>query len=622
VTFTPTQPAVMPRALEQGEFGRGRTHRWRYRGDVMRARPGSDLLTQVLAARQFEDPIAAERFLTPKLTYLHEPSLIPDLDKAARRIIEAIDRCEPIAIYGDYDVDGVTASAILFHTLHHLAGLRHKELDVRMYVPHRIDEGYGLNAKALRELAHAGAKVIISVDCGITAVEPVAACSDLDVDIIITDHHHPPQSVQELPKAYAVVHPRRPDSKYPECELSGAGVAYKLAWRLCTLHAGADVNPAAKVPASTRELLVNLLAFAALGAIADVMPLGGPDGIGDENRIFTTFGLTRIRSSPFTGLQTLCDVSRLSDAKVSSWDVGFRLAPRLNASGRMAHAKDAVELFTTASPTRAQEIAEALEAANTQRRTVEQRIVEQAINMVIEQGMDQPDHRVIVLAHPDWHAGVVGICCSRLVERFCRPVILMQVDGDGLHAHGSARSINGFDLLAGITACGHHLTKFGGHAMAAGCKLAVENLPAFTRDLVAYANAHITDEMMIPQHRFDAVLPCVSHLTTQAIQSIQKLAPFGRGNPHVSVMLLRATLAADARLFGKDASHAELLLQGPNSTRALPVTAWRLGQDQAAMATLRRGVMIDCLIEPKLDTYRQASGTPAADLLDYRLASK
>jgi single-stranded-DNA-specific exonuclease len=399
-------------------------------------------------------------------------------------------------------------------------------------------------------------------------------------------------------------------------------VAYKLAWRLCTLHAGGDENPAARVPQATRELLVNLLAFAALGAIADVMPLGGPSGIGDENRIFTTFGLNRIRSSPFIGLQTLCDVSRLSDEKVSSWDVGFRLAPRLNASGRMAHARDAVELFTTTSPTRAKEIAEALESANTQRRSVEQRIVEQAAAMVIEQGMDQPDHRAIVLAHPDWHAGVVGICCSRLVERFCRPVILMQIDADGVHAHGSARSIDGFDLLAGITACGHHLARFGGHAMAAGCKIAAENIRGFTRDLVAYANQHITDEMMIPQHRFDAVLPCVSHLTTEAIQSIQKLAPFGRGNPHVAVMLSRVTLAADARPFGKDAAHAELLLQGPRSTRALPVTAWRLGQDRAAMASLRRGVTMDCLIEPKLDRYRSAAGTPAADLLDYRLAGR
>jgi len=413
--LVPAQPVAVCAKAGGRSLGRGVLSRWVLRGTEPGATasegelPGGqaegDLVARVLAARGVGDP----NFLQPMLTGLHDPGLMPDIDKAAVRILDALKRREPVVIFGDYDVDGVTATAILYHMMLALE----PEAEVRTYVPHRVEEGYGLATAAIDQLAAEGAKVIVSVDCGVTAIEPAARAKALGVDLIITDHHNPPARMEDLPDAYAVVHPRRPDSQYPFGELSGAGVAYKLAWRMATTHFGAP-----RLPQPLRELLVELLAFAALGAVADVVPLIG------ENRVLTKFGMQRMKTTRFVGLRALIHAARLDNEKVSTFDVGFKLGPRLNASGRMAHAQEAVHLFTRATAAEAERIAVKLEALNVERRAEEKRIIEQAIAMAVQRKLDSPAVRGIVLADPSWHVGVVGIACSRMVEKFCKPTIL------------------------------------------------------------------------------------------------------------------------------------------------------------------------------------------------------
>lgn len=586
-------------------IGRGMTRRWFVKRPAGVGLEGGaserGVVQRVLAARGLMDTSAAASFLEPKLTALIEPSLMPDMDRAAERLLRALHDGEPIVIYGDYDVDGITATAILYRTL---KGLR-PGADVRTYVPHRLDEGYGLNAKAIEMLAGHGARVIVSVDCGITAIAPAAVAKRCGVDLIITDHHNPPATMADLPEAFAVVHPRRPDSAYPFGELSGAGVAYKLAWRLAAMGGVGE-----RATAPMRTLLVELLAFAALGAIADIVPLVG------ENRVLTTFGLSRIKHSAFVGVRALVDACGLGGEKVQEYDVGFRLAPRLNASGRMDHAKHAIELFLSDDATRCAEIAASLESANQQRRAVEALIVEQACEAAEASGMTGLDRRAIVLADTRWHAGVVGICCSRLVERYCRPTILMQIDPETGHAHGSCRSIEGFNLHAGLEHCREHLDRFGGHDMAAGLGLHVDKLGAFTEAFTAYASSRIEPERLTHAVHVDAICE-PQELTLGAVKRLLHLAPFGRGNPQVKLLISGARLHASARRFGTGGAHLELLL-GDGSVgqggRAIPITAWRWAEH---IDMLARGVRVEAIIEPSVNTYghEHASGT----LVDLRL---
>jgi len=540
------------------------------------------LVERVLASRGITDPAESDLFLKPSLLHLHDPSLMGDLDKGAQRVLEAVAAREPIAIYGDYDVDGVTATTILYHTLKTIA----PDSDIRTYIPHRLEEGYGLNTAAIEQLAAEGAKVIISVDCGVTAVEPARAAKQAGVDLIITDHHNVPAEAASLPDAFAVIHPRRPGSSYPYGELSGAGVAYKLAWRLASMHCGA-----AKVSPPLRALLLEMLAFASLGAIADVVPLTG------ENRVLTSFGLGRVKNSTNPGLRALIEASRLAGEKIDTEQVGFSLAPRLNACGRMGHAREAVELFTTATGDRAMDIARNLTKLNDERRATERRIADQAMKMAEASGMTRPDRRAIVLAHEDWHPGVVGIVCSRLVDRFSRPTILMQRK-DGV-CGGSGRSIEGFSLHGALQQCAHHLTSYGGHDMAAGLKLDPTNLEAFTASFTEVANARISEEQLTPSISVDcdAVL---SELTPEAVRDLELLAPFGPGNPRPRIRLVDVVLASRPEAFGSDASHLSLMLKSPTAARTVRVVGWKWAEKRDQLAA---GVAVEAVIFPRLNTW-------------------
>lgn len=552
------------------------------------------MVARVLAARGLSNPQDAAAFLEPSLRHLHDPSLIPDLDLAAARLLRAVREGEPVVIYGDYDVDGITATAILYHTLKTI----NPGASVGTYVPHRVDEGYGLNAQAVRQLARDGARVIVSVDCGITAIAPALAAREAGVDLIITDHHNPPACLADLPQAAAVVHPRRPDSRYPFADLCGAGVAYKLAWRLATLHCGSE-----RVSQPLRDLLVELLSLAALGAIADVVPLVG------ENRVIARFGLSRIKHSSLIGLRALVEASNLAGGTIDSEKVGFILAPRLNACGRMGHARDAVEMLTTATAEKAAEIATRLSCLNDERRATEHAIADQAAAMAVERGMTGEDRRAIVLAHGGWHPGVVGIVCSRLVDRFCRPTVLLQShEGEG---HGSGRSIDGFNLHGALESCADLLLSYGGHDMAAGLKLDLARLDEFTERFTEYANGRIAPDRLVHSLQVDCDAT-LDELTPAAVGQFEMLAPFGRGNSPVRLRLSGLEIAGRPEAFGKTGQHLSMRVR--QGTSLVRLVAWKWGDRRHSVPM---GDRIDAVVIPKLSTWNGRT-TVEPELLDLR----
>ena len=556
---------------------RGRAKRWVIAPHSAPA--GADLIGRIFAARGL-DSEEGRKMLACTLADLHDPVALPGVDRACERILAALTSGEPVVIYGDYDVDGITASAILYHTFIAVGG---DTANVRTYVPHRLEEGYGLNAEAIETIARDGAKVIVSVDCGITAIEEADVAKKLGVDLIITDHHNP-QSDGELPDAFALVHPRLPGSKYPFGELCGAGVAYKLAWWLCVLADGSN-----KVSASKRELLLELLSFASLGTIADMVPLVG------ENRALTRFGLSRIQRSRFGGLRELVSASGLDGENIGADDVGFRLGPRLNACGRMGHAAEAVELFTTAKGKRAREIAEGLHRQNLDRQAEERRIVEQAAKMAEELGMTGSDRRAIVLAHESWHPGVVGIVCSRLVDRYARPTILLcQQDGK---LKGSGRSIPGFNLHGALDACASYLATYGGHDMAAGLSLTPDNYEAFLDAFSDHAASLLSPDDLVNELRVDTHA-LTNELNVGSVKEIDRLRPFGQGNPRVRLLLRQVRIDRDPGVFGAQGKHLSLHLR--HEGRALRCIMWNSGSIRNELA---RGQLVDAVVTPQVSSF-------------------
>ncbi len=545
---------------------------------------------RVLRARGLTDPAEAEAFLNPSLLGLHDPSLLPDADRAAERMLDAVDRDEPIVIYGDYDVDGVTATAILWHTLKEL----HPKAVVRSYVPHRLGEGYGLNEEAIEQLAGEGAGLIVSVDCGITARGPALVAKRLGVDLIITDHHNPPTSVEEMPEAFAIVHPRVPGSEYPFGDLCGAGVAYKLAWRLVTMSEGSS-----RVSKRLRELLLHLLAFAALGSIADVVPLVG------ENRIIARFGLGRLKRSPFAGLRALVDASGLDGANIDTERVAFTLAPRLNACGRLGHAGEVVQMLTEASYEEAFAIADELNGKNAARRKIEEKIVEEAIEMAEASGMTSPGRRAIVLAKEGWHPGVVGIACSRLAERFCRPTILL--DDDGECCTGSARSVRGVNLHAALGQCAHLLERWGGHDMAAGLSLRREKLGEFQEALIGEVNAVLGEDDLVRQFGYDCEAT-LDELSVESVTQLGRIGPFGAGNPSIRLRFNGLTIAEAPRQVGKNGTHLQIRFRGKERGQYLKCIAWRWGERAGELAA---GMPVEILAKPMLSHWNGTTSVEA-----------
>ncbi len=534
------------------------------------------LVAQLLLNRGITTAADAQRFLLPDFRELLPPDALPNALAAGRRLARAVRAREPIVIYGDYDVDGVTATTILWHALR-LSGAA-----VSYYIPSRFDEGYGLNAAAIEKLAGDGARLIVSVDCGITAVEPARTARSLGVELIVTDHHQPDGP---LPDAALIVHPTALEPRCPNADLSGAGVALKIAWAL-----GLELAGASRVAPEFREFLQDATAFAALGLVADVVPLGG------ENRVITCFGLRRLCHSRNAGLRALIEVSGLANkAACDEYDVGFALAPRLNAIGRMGHAREAVELFTEAGGTRAREIARALDAHNRERRAVEQRILAQAEAMVVQRGLNRDGCRGIVLASPDWHAGVVGIVAARLVERFHRPTVLVALDGEV--GQGSGRSVRHFPLHEALGTCREHLLGFGGHAMAAGVKLLPAQVEAFTRAFEAEAARRLTSADLVPKLQLDDEVS-LAELSSDAIDTIERMAPFGAGNARPRLASRPLELVDEPRTMGASGAHLSFTVRDDGTVRR--AVAFRRGHERDAIADHRH---IRLAFEPTLNRW-------------------
>lgn len=508
---------------------------WEGRKELASKLRTAELVAQLLFNRGISDFESAQHFLKPTLSDLIEPERLPGIKQAAKRIRQALGAREKIVLYGDYDVDGVAGVAILWHCLN-LA-----EVEVEYYVPHRIEEGYGLNEEAIKQLARQGAKLIITVDCGITAQAAAARAAQLDVDLVITDHH---KLEGELPQAVAIVHPDLPGGDYPNKNLCGAAVAFKLAWALAQEFSGKR-----KVTAEFREFLLSATALAALGTIADVVPLTG------ENRTLAYFGLQGLAASEDTGIRALIEAAALTGARLDSFDIGYKLAPRLNAAGRMGHARLAVELFTKSSPERAREIAGYLESQNRQRQKVEKEITEAAMEQIRSLGMDNDDWRAIVVANEGWHAGVVGVVASRIVDRFHRPALVISIQQD--KAMGSGRSVPGFDICGALKNCALHLAGFGGHAMAAGIQIAPEKIDDFRRAFNEYACRCLQVEDLKSSIDIDAEVS-LSQLDYQTVRMIEQMGPFGEGNPKVHLVARDLCLVCPPRRIGQGSEHLQL----------------------------------------------------------------
>lgn len=569
----PTAPS------QEAQDLRGLTRRW-----LLPEPPGPldpslpALVARVLAGRTYLDAAALE----PKLTSLHDPSGIPDLDTAAEMLLEAGRAGQTIAIYGDYDVDGTTGSAILHHILEVLCpGVR-----LLHFVPHRLRDGYGVHVSAIEKLSREGADVVVTVDCGITALEPARRARELGLRLIVTDHHNPPASVSDLPQADAVVHPGRPDSSYPFAGLCGAGVAFKLAWRMATL-AGEDGRAAAE----PRALLLDLLPLAALGTVADVSPLI------DENRVLVTHGLALMRRTRVRGLAALAERCVREQRPISVGDLGFRLGPRINALGRVADAHEAIELLTTSDNERIEAICDTMDELNQQRQSIEKRIVDQACEEVVRLGMDRDGHRAIVLAHEDWHPGVIGIACSRLVERFGRPTILMQRDADV--CKGSGRSIPSFNLHGAVQACAHEVVGFGGHDAAIGLRVSPGRLDAFAEALVAHANEFITVDDLTPEVRIDADAG-LHELDEMAVRTLEKLGPFGRGNPTPRLRLKHVRVSQPPMLMGSGSAHLSMFVRD-DAGATLKLVGWNWGRHAEC---IKNGTTLDVVFTPRVEEYR------------------
>ena len=557
-------------------------------GEFAKSLKVSPLLAQVLINRGITDAHTGAIFLRPKLNELIGPELMPGVKPAVGRIKQAIKGREKITIYGDYDVDGITGAAILWQILTLLGA------DVNYYIPHRIDEGYGLNEEAVQALAQTGTKLLITVDCGITAAKSAELAKQLGLDLIITDHHTPDP---ELPKALAVVHPAL-DKSYPNQDSSGSTVAFKLAWAIANefttppRFASQNRSSRGKLEPKLREFMLNATSLAAMGTIADIVDLRG------ENRILTSYGLKSLPQCKLSGVQALIESAGLTGQGLDSFRIGFHLAPMLNAAGRMGHARLAVELLTSDSPVRSTEIARYLKEQNDRRRQCERKILKQARETIVEKGLERPSQMSFVLASETWHTGVIGIVASRIVDIYHRPTIMINTgDTENSIAQGSARSIDGFCLLSAIRACSQHLVNFGGHKMAAGITIETKKINQFAADFEDYAKQHLNKNDCVAKLHIDATAP-LCEFRKETVTELQMLGPFGQGNPRPIFATKGVRLASPPRICGAKGNHLQLAIT--DNTNAVRCIGFGMGKLEKK---LLEHEFFDVAYQPQLNTY-------------------
>ncbi len=497
----------------------------------------SSVTARVLAGRGLTTPAAAERFLTPGLDELHSPFEFVQMDAAVERLQAAIAAGDRIAIHGDYDVDGISGSVLLATVLRHLGG------DIEVILPHRLTDGYGFNPSGVDRAQAAGARLLVAVDCGITGWEACDHAAGLGIDVIIVDHHLPQG---QLPQAVAILNPRLEDSGYPEPDLAAVAVAFKLARAMLERS-------------DTTASGLAMLKLVALGTIADLVPLRG------ENRALAVHGLAGLADTVNPGLRALMQVAGVDPRRVTAGDVAFRLAPRINAAGRVGHPDDAAEMFMTADEAVAKRLAGHLEQLNTERRELEQRVSAEALTQSAgDEGL------IVVAAGEGWHRGVVGIVASRLVERTARPSLVISVEG--AEAHGSARSVPGFDISAALAAAAPLLDSYGGHKQAAGFRLASDRIDDLRAALHEYATQFDASSLQ-------AVLTCDDELhgddaTTDLALELERLEPFGIGNPRPRFLCQELRLAGPVQVLKEQ--HLKLLVR--SGDKAISAIAWRRGE--------------------------------------------
>jgi single-stranded-DNA-specific exonuclease len=544
------------------------------------------VVAQLLLNRGLGEAASARRFLDASLTGLHPPDLLPGVAEAADHILAAVRAGRRLCVYGDYDVDGVTGSAIL------LNGLRLLGATADVYVPHRLEEGYGLNGDALRQIAESGASLVVTVDCGIASLDEAEEAKRLGLELIVTDHH---ELKSTLPSAAVLVHPRLPGTSYPFGRLSGSAVAFKLAWALAQRACGS-----AKVTPPFRDYLLDCVALAALGVVADVVPLH------DENRILVRHGLNRLRQTTSPGLHALCAFTGLAEgAELRASDIGYKIAPRLNAAGRLGCARLVVDLLTTAREEQATQLARYLDEQNSQRQTIERRMVTEARKMVEEQG--RGDDPALVLAHPGWHAGIIGIVAGRLVDLFARPALLIALPaadavGNGLHARvgvGSGRSVPGFALHEALHACGDLLLGHGGHAAAAGFRILPEYIDAFRARLCEHTAGQFPEGPPTPMLILDAEVP-LNMLTLGLLDDLNRLEPYGAENRRPLFLAGDLQVKGEPRKVGNGERH--LSFRVVQRGTVLKAIAW--GMADRAEELMSAGGACCLAFTPKLNEWQ------------------
>lgn len=459
-----------------------------------------EVLARVLLNRRISSFEKARVFFRPDLENLYDPFLMKDMDKAVDRLHHALENGERILVYGDYDVDGVSSASLLYLVLSRLVGSR-----VSYYIPDRMTEGYGLSGKSIREAAESGVSLIVTVDCGVTAVDEIRLGNKLGMDIIVSDHHQP---AEELPPAVAVLDPKRPDCPYPFKELAGVGVAFKLLQGL---------YQKLQLPEAELDEYLDLVA---IGSAADIVPLV------DENRILVRHGLDKINYNPRYGVKALLESAGLAGREITVGLIVFVVAPRINAVGRLGDAKRAVQLFTAQTLQKARGFAKELEKENKLRRDIDELTFKEALE-IVETRLDPENDKALVVHKRDWHPGVIGIVASRIVERYYRPTIMISVvDGVG---KGSARSISNFNVYEAIKSCSHYLSGFGGHKYAAGLTINEENIEPFAECFRKVAAEIIQPEDLIPSLRIDSEIS-LKEFTPRFIRLLKLLGPFGPMN--------------------------------------------------------------------------------------------
>jgi len=559
------------------------------------------IVAQLLLNRGLGALESAKHFLQAPLTDLHPPQLLPGLAEAADRLMNAVRAGRRVCVYGDYDVDGITGTAILTQVLRLLGAPA-----VDFYVPHRLEEGYGLNAEALRQLAGSGTALVVTVDCGIASVAEAEEARRLGLELLITDHHEPGPA---LPEAAALVHPRLPGGSYPFGGLSGSGVVFKLAWALCQRACGSE-----RVTPRFREFLLDSMTLAALGTVADMVPLH------DENRLFVRHGLARLRRARSVGLKALLDSAGLGErADLCAADIGYRLGPRLNAAGRLGCARLVVELLTTASEQRAVELARYLEDQNQKRQQLERQIFGQA-QQLAEKELAEKDGGeaapALVLAHPDWHAGIIGIVAGRLAELYARPVLLIALRQDRAGpcplGQGSGRSVPGFPLHEALRACADHLHSHGGHKAAAGFRIQPDQVDAFRERFRVYAAGHFASRLPAPRLVIDAEVP-LSALTLGLLRDLDRLEPYGADNLRPLFLAGGLQVVGTPRRVGGGERHLQFQVQ-QNGTRLRTIA---FGLSDRAEELMSAGGQCCLVFTPRLNEW-QGRRSVDVEVIDFQ----